>query len=57
MLKIYCKNTRSFGEFQEGTTLLEMIPSFGFERPYDILSAIVNNVSEGLKFRVFNNHF
>ena len=55
MLKIFCKNTRTFGEFQEGTTLLEMIPHFGFERPYDILSAIVNNVSEGLKFRVFNN--
>ena len=55
MLKIYCKNTDSFQEFQEGTTLLEMLPAFDFERPYDILSAKVNNVSEGLKFRVFNN--
>ncbi len=55
MLKIFCKNTGTYGEFQEGTTLLEMIPSFGFERPYDILSAIVNNVTEGLRFRVFNN--
>ena len=32
-----------------------MLPAFDFERPYDILSAKVNNVSEGLKFRVFNN--
>ena len=55
MLKIFCKNTGTFQEFQEGTTLLEMIPAFEFERPYDILSAKVNNVSEGLKFRVFNN--
>ena len=55
MLKIYCKNTGTFQEFQEGTTLLEMLPAFEFERPYDILSAKVNNVSEGLKFRVFNN--
>ena len=55
MLKIYCKNTDSFQEFQEGTTLLDMLPAFDFERPYDILSAKVNNVSEGLKFRVFNN--
>ena len=55
MLKIYCKNTDTFQEFQEGTTLLEMLPAFDFERPYDILSAKVNNVAEGLKFRVFNN--
>ena len=55
MLKIYCKNTDSFQEFQEGTTLLDMLPAFDFERPYDILSAKVNNVAEGLKFRVFNN--
>ena len=55
MLKIYCKNTDTFQEFQEGTTLLDMLPAFDFERPYDILSAKVNNVSEGLKFRVFNN--
>ena len=55
MLKIYCKNTDTFQEFQEGTTLLDMLPAFEFERPYDILSARVNNVSEGLKFRVFNN--
>ena len=55
MLKIFCKNTGTFQEFQEGTTLLEMIPAFDFERPYDILSAKVNNVAEGLKFRVFNN--
>ena len=55
MLRIYCKNTDTFREFQEGTTLLEMLPAFDFERPYDILSAKVNNVAEGLKFRVFNN--
>ena len=55
MLKVFCKNTGTFQEFQEGTTLLEMLPAFDFERPYDILSAKVNNVAEGLKFRVFNN--
>jgi len=55
MLRIYCKNTGTFQEFQEGTTLLDMLPAFEFERPYDILSAKVNNVPEGLKFRVFNN--
>ena len=55
MLKIFCKNTGTYAEFQEGTTIAEMLPAFDFDKPYDILSARVNNVSEGLKFRVFNN--
>ncbi len=55
MLKIYCKNTGTSKEFQEGTTLLEMLGHFEFERPYHIVSAKVNNVSQGLKFRVYNN--
>lgn len=55
MVQIYCKNTGTTRSFQEGTTLLEVLSSFEFERPYAILSAKVNNVSQGLKFRVFNN--
>ncbi|MBR5042569.1 MAG: nucleoside kinase [Bacteroidales bacterium] len=55
MLKIYCKNTGTTLEFQEGATLAEMLPHFEFDRPYDILCAKVNNVSQGLKYRAFNN--
>ena len=55
MLRIYCRNTGSYKEFTEGTTLLEMLPSFEFDRPCDILAAKVNNVTEGLLFKVFNN--
>ena len=55
MLKIYCKNTRSYLSFNEGTTLEEMLPAFQFDRPYPIVSAKVNNVSQGLRFRVYNN--
>jgi Uridine kinase len=32
-----------------------MLPEFEFEKPYLIVSAKVNNVSQGLKFRVYNN--
>ena len=39
MLKIYCKNTGTTQEFQEGATLAEMLPRFEFERPFDILCA------------------
>lgn len=55
MLQIYCTNNKTKKSFQEGTTLLEMLPEFGLENPYPIVSAKVNNVSQGLKFRVFNN--
>ena len=55
MLQIYCKNTGTSQCFPEGTTLQEMLPSFEFEMPYPIVSAKVNNVSQGLKFRVFQN--
>ena len=55
MVKVFCKNTQTSKEFPEGTTLLEMLPEFSFKRPYPIVSARVNNVSQGLKFRVYNN--
>lgn len=55
MVRIFCKNTQTYKEFQEGTTLLEMLPEFEFPQPYQIISAKVNNVSQGLNFRVYNN--
>ena len=55
MLRIYCRNTGTFGEFKEGTTLLDMLETFKIYSPCDILAAKVNNVTEGLMFRVFNN--
>lgn len=55
MLKIYCKNTGTSMEFQEGVTLAEALPHFDFERPYDILCAKVNYVTQGMKYRAFNN--
>ncbi|MCR5709973.1 MAG: nucleoside kinase [Bacteroidales bacterium] len=55
MLRIYCKNTGTYQKFNEGTTLEEMLPQFEFERPFEIVSAKVNNVSQGLRFRVYNN--
>lgn len=55
MLQVYCINTNTTKEFKEGTTLLEILPEFEFERPYPIVSAKVNNVSQGLKFRIYNS--
>lgn len=55
MIQIFCKNTGTSKEFQEGITLQEVLKHFDFEQPYQIVSAKVNNVSQGLRFRVFNN--
>ena len=55
MVKIYCVNSGTSKFFPEGTTLMEMAGAFDFEKPYPILSAKVNNVSQGLKYRAFNS--
>ena len=55
MVKIFCVNTQSSMMFPEGTTLMDMLPAFDFEKPYPILCAKVNNVSQGLKYRAFNS--
>ena len=55
MIRIYCKNTGSTLEFPEGVSLLEVLGSFEFDKPYPILAAKVNNVLQGLKYRAFNS--
>ncbi|MGM9786527.1 MAG: nucleoside kinase [Candidatus Cryptobacteroides sp.] len=55
MVKIHCLNTDTCKVFQEGTTLLDMVDSFDFPKPYPILAAKVNNVVQGLKYRAFNS--
>lgn len=55
MVRIFCRNTGTYKEFLEGTPLLDIAPAFEFDKPYDILAAKVNNVAEGLRFRVFHN--
>ncbi len=55
MLQIYCKNRKKYLEFPIGSTLLEIYNGFGLDFPYQVISARVNNVSEGLTFRVYNN--
>ena len=55
MVRIYCKNTGTYKEFLEGTPLLDIAPQFEFDKLYEILAAKVNNVAEGLRFKVFHN--
>lgn len=55
MLQIYCHNCKQSQSFPEGTSLLEVAKGFDLDLPYPIISAKVNNVSQGLKFKVYHN--
>lgn len=55
MIQVFCKNSNSYKEFPLGTMLIDIYKAFDFESTYEIISAKVNNRSEGLNFRVFDN--
>ena len=57
MLQIRCKNINVTKSFPEGTSLLDVYQEFADEihLPYPVVSAKVNNTSQGLKFRLFQN--
>jgi uridine kinase len=57
MLQIRCKNNNVTKSFPEGSSLLDIYQEFAddIKLPYPVVSAKVNNASQGLKFRVFQN--
>ena len=55
MIKIHCVNNDKTLEFPTGCELLDIYPATGVELPYPVMSARVNNVTEGLSYRVYNN--
>ncbi len=55
ILQIYCKNNNKYKKFTPGTTLLDIYAGFNLNMPYQIVSARVNNRTEGLMFKVYNN--
>ena len=57
MLQIRCKNNNVTKSFPEGTSLLDVYQEFAddIKLPFPVVSARVNNTSQGLKFRLFQN--
>ena len=57
MLQIRCKNNNVTKSFPEGTSLLDVYQEFADEihLPYPVVSAKVNNTSQDLKFRLYQN--
>ena len=57
MIQIRCKNNNKTYSFQEGSTLLEIYQKLQSELQisYQVVSAKVNNASQGLRFRVYQS--
>lgn len=55
LLQIHCKNTGKNIECTPGSSLLDIYEACGLDLPYGPTSAKVNNVVEGLTFRVYHN--
>ena len=57
MVKIFCINTQTTKTFQEGMSLLDMLPEFmpSLGLKYPVIAAKVTNVCQGLKYRAFNS--
>ncbi len=57
MLQIRCKNNNVTKSFPEGCSLLDVYQEFAddIKLPYPVISAKVNNASQGLKFRLYQN--
>ena len=54
-IRIYCKNNGQSYDVPMGSSLWEVYNQLQLELPYPVVSAKVNNRSEGLNFRLYNN--
>lgn len=54
-IQIYCKNNGLTKRFPVGSMLLDIYKGLDLNLPYQAVSAKVNNRSEGLTFKVYNN--
>lgn len=55
MIQIFCKNTNETKSIAIGSSLLEVYNEFGINMPLGPTSAKVNNIVEGLTYRIYRN--
>ena len=55
MLQIFCKNNGRIVNISPGSTLLDVYEASGIELSQGPTSAKVNNVVEGLNFKIYHN--
>ncbi|MGN0067443.1 MAG: nucleoside kinase [Bacteroides sp.] len=54
-VRIYCQNNNQSYDVPIGSSLWEVYNQLNLQLPYPVVSAKVNNRSEGLHFRLYNN--
>ncbi len=55
MIQIRCKNNKKIKNIRIGSTLSEVYDEFGLSMDYGPINAKVNNRTEGMHYRVYNN--
>ena len=54
-IQIYCKNNNIYKDFPIGSQLLDIYKGFNLDFKYQVVSAKVNNRTQGLRYKVYNN--
>ena len=54
LIRIYCKNTKTFRDFEAGITLLEIFEAMKIELPHPLAGARVNNISRSLTYQCYS---
>ena len=55
LIRIYCKNTNTFQDFEAGITLLEIYEALDIHLPHPVSGARVNNISRSLIYNCYSN--
>ena len=53
LIRIYCKNTNTYHDFEAGVSLLEISEAIKIELPYPLAGARVNNISRSLSYQCY----
>jgi len=54
LIRIYCKNTNTYQDFEAGISLLEIYEALKIELPHPLASARVNNISRSLTYQCYS---
>jgi uridine kinase len=54
-IRIYCKNTKKYQDFNLGVSLLEIYEKMKVDLPYQLASVKVNNKTESLNFKCYTS--
>ena len=54
LIRIYCKNTNTYQDFEAGVSLLEIYDAINIKLPHPLAGARVNNISRSLSYNCYS---